>query len=123
MSYIMGFVTAVPKANKQKFIDHARLANPVFIEQGALRVWECWGEDVPHGQQTDFYRAVQAKDDEDIVFSWIEWPDKTACDAMSKKMPDIMANDPRFSPEHNPSPFDGKRMIYGGFTPVVVLGK
>ncbi|NVJ22024.1 MULTISPECIES: DUF1428 domain-containing protein [Myxococcus] len=119
MSYIDGFVIAVPTANKEKFIAHARKGDPVFIECGALRVIECWGDDVPSGKLTDFRRAVQAKDDETVVFSWIEWPDKAARDAGMEKM----MKDPRMSPEENPMPFDGARMIYGGFAPVVMLDK
>lgn len=117
MSYIDGFVLAVPTANKDKFISHARTGDSVFIEYGALRVLECWGDDVPHGKATDFYGAVKARDDETVVFSWIEWPDKATRDAGMEKM---MA-DPRMDPEKNPMPFDGKRLIYGGFSPIVEL--
>lgn len=118
MAYIDGFVIAVPNANKQKFIDHARKFDPVFIEFGATRVVECWGDDVPAGKVTDFQRSVLAKDDEAVVFSWIEWPDKATRDAGMAKM----MEDPRMDPSLNPMPFDGARMIYGGFSPVVVLG-
>jgi len=117
MAYIDGFVIAVPTANKQKFIDHANKGDSVFMEWGATRVLECWGDDVPAGKQTDFQRAVQARDDETVVFSWIEWPDKATRDAGMEKM----MKDPRMNPETNPMPFDGKRMIYGGFAPVVEL--
>ena len=123
MNYVDGFVIAVPTANKQKFIDHAATADSVFIELGALRVLECWGEDVPNGKQTDFYRAVDATEDETVIFSWIEWPDKATADAMHAKMGEITTNDPRFSMELNPPPYDGNRMIYGGFETVVVLGE
>lgn len=118
MSYIDGFVIAVPTANKQKFIDHANKGDSVFVEYGATRVLECWGDDVPAGKQTDFQRAVQARDDETVVFSWIEWPDKATRDAGMEKV----MKDPRMSMETNPMPFDGKRMIYGGFEPVVEVG-
>jgi uncharacterized protein YbaA (DUF1428 family) len=118
MSYIDGFVLAVPTANKEKFLAHAREGDAICIEHGALRVVECWGDDVSHGKQTDFFRAVEAKDDETVVFSWIEWPDKATRDAGMQKM----MEDPRMNPENNPMPFDGKRMIYGGFVPVVELG-
>lgn len=118
MPYIDGFIMAVPTANKQKFIDHANQGDSVFVEYGATRVLECWGDDVPKGEQTDFHRAVQAKDDETVVFSWIEWPDKATRDAGMEKV----MKDPRLSPESNPMPFDGKRLIYGGFTPVVEVG-
>lgn len=121
MSYIDGFVIAVPTANKQKFTDHANTGDAVFLELGATRVVECWGDDVPDGTQTDFRKAVQAKDDETVVFSWIEWPDKATRDAAMAKMMD--GSDPRMDPEQNPMPFDGKRMIYGGFAPLVTLGQ
>ena len=117
MSYVDGFVLAVPTANKQALIDHAGQFDPIFLEYGATRVLECWGDDVPHGKQTDFYRAVAAKDDEAVLFSWIEWPDKATRDAGMKQVVD----DPRTGPD-NPMPFDGARMIYGGFAPVVDLG-
>lgn len=117
MSYIDGFVLAVPTANKQKFIDHANLGDSMFLELGALRVLECWADDVPDGKLTDFRKAVQAKDDETVVFSWVEWPDKATRDAGMKKMMD--GSDPRMDPEKNPMPFDDKRMIFGGFVPVV----
>ena len=123
MSYIDGFVIAVPTANKQKFIDHANMGDSVFMELGATRVLECWGDDVPNGKQTDFRRAVQAKDDETVVFSWIEWPDKAVRDAAMARMDEMMKTDERMSPEKNPMPFDGMRMIYGGFEPVVTLEK
>ncbi len=121
MSYIDGFVIAVPTANKEKFIAHAQLGDSVFMDIGAVRVLECWGDDVPDGKLTDFRRAVQAKDDETVVFSWIEWPDKATRDAAMGRMDELMKTDDRFNPEKNPMPFDGKRMIYGGFSPVVTL--
>ena len=117
MAYIDGYVIAVPTANEQKFIDFATKFDPILLEYGATRVLECWGDDVPHGKQTDFYRAVAAKDDEAVLFSWIEWPDKATRDAGMKQVMD----DPRMGPD-NPMPFDGARMIYGGFAPVVDLG-
>jgi uncharacterized protein YbaA (DUF1428 family) len=123
MTYVDGFVIAVPKANKQKFIEHANKGDSVFAELGATRILECWGDDIPAGKQTDFRRAVQANDDEAVVFSWIEWPDKATRDAGMAKMTDPTNNDPRMNPENNPMPFDGKRMIYGGFVPVVTLEK
>jgi uncharacterized protein YbaA (DUF1428 family) len=123
MAYIDGFVIAVPKANKEKFIAHANKGDSVFIELGATRVLECWGDDVPDGQVTDFRRAVQATQDEVVVFSWIEWPDKATRDAGMARMGELMKSDPRMNPETNPMPFDGKRMIYGGFAPVVTLQK
>lgn len=119
MSYIDGFVIAVPTANKQKFIDHAEKGDTVFTELGATRVMECWGDDIRDGKLTDFRKAVQATKDETVVFSWIEWPDKATRDAAMKKMTELMKTDDRIGPETNPMPFDGKRLIYGGFAPVV----
>jgi uncharacterized protein YbaA (DUF1428 family) len=121
MSYIDGFVIAVPTDRKQKFIDHASSADSVFKELGALRILECWGDDVPDGKLTDFRRAVQAKEDETVVFSWIEWPDKETRDAAMSRMDELMRTDDQFDSEKNPMPFDGKRMIFGGFAPVVEL--
>ena len=123
MNHITGYVLAVPKADKQKFVDHGKLTNAIFMEMGALRVIECWEDDVPTGKHTDFRRAVQAKPDEAIVFSWIEWPDKATCDtAMQRMETGDMKDDPRLNPKENPMPFDGTRMIYGSFTPLVTLG-
>lgn len=121
MSYIDGFVIAVPKANKQQFIDHAHRIDSIFLEFGAKHIVECWGDDVPDGSRTDFRRAVQAGPDEEIVFSWIEWPDKATRDAGMAKMMDPGFNDPRMDSAKNPMPFDGKRLIFGGFAPVVEL--
>ncbi len=125
MSYIDGFVIAVPTANKERFTAHAALGDGVFMDLGALRVVECWGDDLPDGQVTDFRKAVRATDDETVVFSWIEWPDKATRDAAHAKMMDWArhpeAADPRMDPAKNPMPFDGKRLILGGFTPLVEL--
>jgi uncharacterized protein YbaA (DUF1428 family) len=121
MSYIDGFVLAVPTANKQKFIDHADRASRYFTDHGAIRVRECWGDDIPDGKQTDFRKAVQARDDETVVFSWIEWPDKATRDACLGQMEEAAKSDDRINMEKNPMPFDGMRVIYGGFSPVVEL--
>ena len=118
MSYIDGFVIAVPTANKQKFVEHARQLDPIFLELGAIRVIEGWGDDVPDGKVTDFRRAVQATAEETVVFSWVEWPDKATRDAGMKKMMEDPRMDPS-TPGNPPMPFDGKRMIFGGFEPVV----
>ncbi len=123
MSYIDGFVIACLKGNRQKFIDHANTSDTMFIEMGALRVIECWADDVPDGTLTDFRKSVQATEDEDVIFSWIEWPDKATRDAAYAKMMDPAIPDPRMDPAKNPMPFDGKRMIWGGFAPVVDLHK
>ena len=87
----------------------------VFKEHGALKLVECWGDDVPEGKVTSFPMAVKRKDDETVVFSWIIWPSRNVRDEAMKK---VMA-DPRLKPEVNPMPFDGKRLIYGGFEMIV----
>lgn len=115
MHYVDGFLAAVPTANKEKFLAHARTGDSIFLQYGALRVVECWGDDVPHGTLTDFFRAVQATEEETVIFSWIEWPDKATRDAGMARM----MEDPRMDPAHNPMPFDGKRLIYGGFRPLL----
>ena len=117
MDYVDGFVVAVPTANKETYRKHAEKAAQVFKEFGALKVIETWGDDVPEGKVTSFSMAVQRKDDETVVFSWVEWVSKEARDAAWQKM---MA-DPRMQPDANPMPFDGKRMIYGGFQTIVDL--
>ncbi len=122
MSYIEGFVIAVPTANKDAFIAHARLGDAVFVDNGAARVVECWQADVSRGKTTDFFGAVNAREDESVVFSWIEWPSKAARQDMAGRMDEIMRTDDRFNPEKNPIPFDGARMIHGGFTPIVERG-
>ena len=116
MSYIDGFVMAVPDSNRNAFIDHANRFDAMFLEFGATRVVECWGDDVPEGKVTDFRRAVQAKEGESVVFSWVEWPDKATRDAGMEKF----MKDPRMEAAGE-MPFDGKRMILGSFAPVVEL--
>lgn len=110
MSYIDGCVIAVPATNKDAYRGHAAKAAALFKEFGAIRVVECWGDDVPDGKTTDFKRAVKADTSEIVVFSWIEYPSKAVRDAAQAKM----RSDPRMR-ELGDMPFDGKRMIYGGF--------
>lgn len=115
MTYVDGFVLAVPTNQREAFRQHAQDACAVFKENGALSVAECWGDDVPEGTLTSFPMAVKRKDDETVVFSWILWPSREVRDEGMKK---VMV-DPRMQPETNPMPFDGKRMIYGGFEMIV----
>jgi uncharacterized protein YbaA (DUF1428 family) len=110
MTYIDGFVIPVPAANKEAYRSMAEKVAPIFKEYGALQLVECWGDDVPDGKVTDFRRAVQAGPDENVVFSWVVWPSKAVRDAASPK---LMA-DPRLQPDDG-MPFDGRRLIYGGF--------
>ena len=113
--YIDGFVAAVPTANREAYRKHAEAAAVVFKDHGALKLVECWGDDVPDGKLTSFPMAVKKQSDETVVFSWIAWPSREARDAGMKKVMD----DPRIKPEANPMPFDGKRLIYGGFSVLV----
>jgi uncharacterized protein YbaA (DUF1428 family) len=115
MTYVEGFVAAVPAANKEAYRKHAAEAAPLLKQFGATRVVEAWGDDVPDGKVTDFKGAVKAKDDEVVVFGWMEYPSKEARDAANEKM----RSDPRMKDMGASMPFDGKRMIFGGFIPIV----
>lgn len=117
MSYVDGFVLAVPTANKETYRKHAEAAAVVFKEHGALKLVECWGDDVPEGKLTSFPMAVKCQPDETVVFSWILWPSRAVRDQAMEK---VMA-DPRLQPDQNPLPFDGQRLIYGGFEMIVDL--
>jgi uncharacterized protein YbaA (DUF1428 family) len=116
MSYIDGFVAAVPQENERAYLDHARAALSLFKDHGATRMVENWGDDVPEGKVTDFHRSVQKKEGEAVLFSWIEWPSKEVRDAGMK----ALMEDERM--KTLTMPFDGQRMIFGGFTPVVETG-
>ncbi|PTQ13182.1 RNA signal recognition particle [Sphingomonas oleivorans] len=110
MSYIDGFVIPVPTDKKEAYRDMAAKAASVFTEYGATRIVECWGDDLPEGKITDFKGAVKAEEGENVVFSWIVWPSKTVRDEANKKI----MEDPRMKMSDD-MPFDGKRLIYGGF--------
>jgi uncharacterized protein YbaA (DUF1428 family) len=115
MGYIDGFIVPVPAANKDAYRQMASKAAAIFKEYGAVRIVEGWGDDVPPGKVTDYNGAVKATGDENVVYSWIEWPSKAHRDAA---WPKIMA-DERMKPDQANMPFDGKRMIYGGFAPLL----
>ncbi|MBX9899319.1 MAG: DUF1428 domain-containing protein [Burkholderiaceae bacterium] len=116
MNYVDGIVCAVPAANKQKYIAYAQIFVTLFKEAGAIRLVDCWADDVPDGKLTSFPMAVKREADEVVVFSWIEWPSKEVRDQAWKNLMD----DPRMQPgPDNPMPYDGKRMIYGGFQMIV----
>jgi len=116
MPYSDGYVFAVAKTQKQAFIDYAQKVDHLFIKHGALHVCESWADDVPKGETTDFYKAVKAEPDEAIVFSWVLWPDKAAREAGNEK---VMADMKAQGLMDISMPFDGKRMIYGGFQSAV----
>ena len=118
MTYFEGFVVPVPKANKDAYRKHANEFAPMVQEFGVARMVETWGDDVANGKVTDFRKAVNATDDEDVVFSWFEYPDKNARAAANAKM----MSDPRMAEMGANMPFDGKRMIMGGFEAIVEEG-
>jgi uncharacterized protein YbaA (DUF1428 family) len=115
MGYADGYVLAIPQDKKDAYRELAQKSAGIFKEYGAVRVVEAWADDVPDGELTDYKRAVQAKGDETVVYSWVEWPSKAVRDAAWPKL----MEDERMKPENMEMPFDGKRMIYGGFAPIV----
>lgn len=113
MSYVDGFVAAVPNANREKYLKFATITAAIFKDHGALKVFENWGDDVPQGEVTSFWSAVKATEDETVVLSWVVWPSKEARDA---GWANVM-QDPRMADQD--MPLDGKRMIYGGFQTIL----
>ena len=114
--YVSGFVAPVPEGNKEAYRKMAADMAAVFQEAGAVEIMEAWEEDIEDGKQTDMRMAVKAQAGEKIVFSWIVWPDKAASDRCFQQMRD----NPGPAPE---MPFDGKRMIWGGFSPIFTMGR
>ncbi|MEO1090252.1 MAG: DUF1428 domain-containing protein [Pseudomonadota bacterium] len=119
MTYVSGFLLAVPTANKAAYKEMAESVWEIFKDYGCLSLRENWGADVPDGKVTSFPMAVKKNDDETVVFSWMEWPDKETCD----KGWEAMMKDPRMA-DMDPSkmPFDGMRMMWGGFEELVRIG-
>ena len=117
--YINGFIVPVPAHKKAEYQDVAERFWEIAKDYGALEQVEAWEADVPDGKLTDFRRSVNLEDGEKVVFSWVVWPDKATADGSHDKM---MA-DPRFEEMGTEMPFDGKRMVYGGFDPLVVRGR
>ncbi|MDO6705523.1 MULTISPECIES: DUF1428 domain-containing protein [unclassified Photobacterium] len=115
MSYVDGFVCAVPTEKREVYRQHAAEAAEVFKKYGAQRVVEAWGDDVPDGQLTSFPMAVKCQENETVVFSWVMWPSKAARDEGMA----LFMKDPICDMTVNPMPFDGKRLIYGGFEAIV----
>lgn len=115
MSYVDCFVAAVPSENKEQYLEHARISAEIFKEYGALEIVENWGDDIPDGDVTSLPMAVKAQENETVVFSWVIWPSKAVRDSGWS----AMMEDARMSPENNPMPFDGKRLIYGGFNTIL----
>ncbi|KRB41225.1 MAG: DUF1428 family protein [Pseudomonadota bacterium] len=117
MPYVDGFVLAVPKKNLEAYKAFARAAGEIWMEFGALSYVECVADDVPYGELTSFPRAVQASDDEVVIFSWITYESREQRDAINTKV----MSDPRLKHDPAAMPFDGKRMIYGGFESFLAL--
>ena len=116
MAYVDGYVIAVPRTKKSEYIRLAEVAAEVFRDHGAVSVVENWADDVPDGKLTSFPMAVKCEEGEDVVFSWITWPSREARDTGNKSA----MEDPRLQGwDPNNMPFDGKRMIFGGFTTIV----
>ncbi|WP_262689711.1 DUF1428 domain-containing protein [Kordiimonas aestuarii] len=115
MTYVDGYLLAVPTAKKAEYEELAQKAAVVFKDHGALSVVECWGDDVPDGKVTSFPMAVKKTDDETVVFSWITWPSKETRDTGMKKA----MEDPRMDMDTSKMPFDGQRMIFGGFKTIL----
>jgi uncharacterized protein YbaA (DUF1428 family) len=115
MAYVNAFAAAVPSANKTKYLDMANKMDAYFKAKGATRIVECWGNDIPDGKLTSFPLAVKKEDGETVVFGWIEWPSK----AMSDTVMGAMMSDPEMAAVQ--MPFDGKRMIYGGFDVILEM--
>jgi uncharacterized protein YbaA (DUF1428 family) len=118
MTYVSGFVVAVPETKRQAYIDTANAGIPLFREFGAQRQVEAWDDDVPEGKVTDFRRAVKATPEEKIVFSWHEYASKSAADEANRKI----MSDPRMAEMGKDMPFDGQRMIWGGFEGILEKG-
>lgn len=119
MTYVEGFLTPVPTANKEAYLRHAQQAVELFQGLGATRLVEAWGDDVPDGKLNDLKQAVALKDDETVLFSWLEYPDKATRDAANERL----MNDPSATEKMQDMPFDGSRMIWAGFAPIVDTGR
>ncbi len=117
--YVQGFLIPVPEDKKQAYIEMATRFSDLFKSYGCTEIVEAWEDNVTDGKVTDFRMAVKAEPGEKIVFSWMIWPDRATCDAAHEKM----ESDPAFAESMSDMPFDGKRMIWGGFTPVMTLGR
>jgi len=118
MTYFEGFIVPVPEGNKDAYLKHAAAFAPLVRKVGVERMVESWDSDVPEGKVTDFRKAVDAQPGEKIVYSWFEYPDRQARDAANEKF----MSDPQMAEMGKDMPFDGKRMIMGGFEAIVEEG-
>lgn len=119
MTYVEGFLSPVPLANKEAYLAHAAQAAPILRDLGVVRIVEAWGDDVPRGKLNDMWMAVDAREDETVVFSWFEYPDRATRDATVGKL----MNDPRLAGMMDAVPFDTHRMVWGGFESVSEAGE
>ena len=115
MTYVDGFLVAVQKDRLDEYKKIAEIAAEVWMENGATSYMEAAADDVPYGELTSFPRAVMAKDDEVVIFAYVTYPSKEIRDACVKKV----FEDPRMQPQMESMPFDGKRMMFGGFNGIV----
>lgn len=119
--YVQGFLLAVPEGNKEAYRKMAADAGEYFRSLGAVEIAECWEEDVKDGKHTDFRMAVKAQPGEKIVFSWVVWPDRGTCDAAARAMEEMPSEMADKMPKE--MPFDGRRMMWGGFSPIYTMGR
>ncbi len=116
--YVQGFIVPVPEGKQAQYVEVAQFVGDIMVELGAIEIVEAWEDDIKDGEQTDFRMAVKAQPGEKIVFSWVIWPDKETAETAHEKM----TADERFQGDWE-MPFDGKRMIFGGFKPVWTAGR
>jgi uncharacterized protein YbaA (DUF1428 family) len=121
--YVSGYVMPVPEGSKDRYRRLAEIYWDHARQNGALEQVEAWEADVPDGKVTDFRRAVQIADGEKVVFSWMMWPDKATAKHFQENDFDLLMADPRMKEFGEDMPFDGRRMIVGGFEPLVVKGR
>ena len=117
--YLQGFIVPVSAERQDEYREVAEKFWPIAHDNGAIEHVEAWEADVPDGKQTDFRRAVGLEDGEKVVFSWVAWPDKATAEASHE----MMMSDPRMEEFGSEMPFDGKRMYWGGFKPIVDRGR
>jgi uncharacterized protein YbaA (DUF1428 family) len=117
--YVTAYVIPVPEGSKDQYRQLSEIYWDHAKANGALEQVETWEKDVPEGKVTDFHRAVQTGDGEKVVFSWMVWPDQATAKAFQQQDFDLLSNDPRMKQFGDTMPFDGKRMIFGGFEPIV----
>ena len=115
--YVQGFVLPVPAAKKEQYRAFSEKTAAVMVEHGLIENIQAWEAELPDGEHTDFRKAVKLEDGEQVVLTWLLWPDRATCDGAHERM----ASDPRTDEFHQQIMFDGKRMIWGGFKAAIVM--